>query len=147
VALETGFQMRGRRSPTRRPTQCQSSISSRYQTHERLSRGGKICSATTKPTVIASSRHAPINRGGAGDGMSKKRHPAPTTRPRTRPIIAVPMIVSSLECEAVTTEAPQPALANCPSARCRPECVNVAMSRPVRCGPLRLRTVRCAYPP
>src|SRR5258706_8817502 len=37
----------------------------------------KVCplertwSASTNPSVIATNRHAPIKRGGAGDGMSK----------------------------------------------------------------------------
>src|SRR5208282_1953062 len=55
---------------------------------------GKRWSATTKPNVIASRRQAPMKRGGAGEGISKKRHPAPTTRPRTRPI--APVIMSHL---------------------------------------------------
>src|ERR1700735_661733 len=58
---------------------------------------GKMWSATTKPKVIASRRQAPMNRGGAGDGMSKNRHPAPTTRPRARPIVPVIMIFTYLE--------------------------------------------------
>ena len=55
--------------------------------------GGKTCSAVTKPIVIASSKQAPINRGGAGDGISNNRHPAPTIRPRTSPTIAVTRVI------------------------------------------------------
>lgn len=54
--------------------------------------GGKMWSAITKPMVIASNRQAPIKRGGAGDGISKNRHPAPITRPRRSPIIAATIV-------------------------------------------------------
>ena len=52
-----------------------------------------------------------MKRGGAGDGMSKNRHPAPTTRPRTRPIVPVIMIFPYLEGEAIATQTPQTRLA------------------------------------
>src|SRR6266446_5873666 len=42
-------------------------------------------SATTKPSVMATNRKAPIRRGGAGDGISKKRQPAPISRPTVSP--------------------------------------------------------------
>jgi hypothetical protein len=52
-----------------------------------------------------------MKRGGAGDGMSKNRHPAPTTRPRTRPIVPVIMIFRYLEGEAVAAQTPPTRLA------------------------------------
>jgi len=74
-------------------------------------------SAVTKPTVIASKRHAPIKRGGAGDGMSKNRHPAPMTSPRTSPMMAAVIVLPSLEREAIATEIPQ--VARMPNLRTR----------------------------
>jgi hypothetical protein len=48
----------------------------------------------TNPIVIASSRQAPMSRGGAGDGMSKNLHPAPTRSPRASPITVVSTAVA-----------------------------------------------------
>ncbi len=58
-----------------------------------------------------------MKRGGAGDGMSKNRHPAPTTRPRTRPIVPLIMIFPELECEAIAAQTPQTRLAMHPCVR------------------------------
>src|SRR5437867_9168689 len=43
-------------------------------------------SSTTTPSVIGTSKKAPIRRGGAGDGMSKYLQPAPIKRPTTSPM-------------------------------------------------------------
>jgi len=48
--------------------------------------------ATMNPSVIATSIRAPINRGGAGDGISKYLQPAPISRPT-----AIPMRVGAME--------------------------------------------------
>ena len=71
-----------------------------------VSPADRMWSATTKPRVIASRRQAPMKRGGAGEGMSKNRQPAPTTRPRTRPIVPVIMIFRYLEGEAIAAQTP-----------------------------------------
>ena len=74
-------------------------------------------SAKTKPNVIASRRQAPMKRGGARDGISKNRHPAPTTRPRARPIAPVIMIIPYLKVGAIAAQTPQPRQAVHPSVR------------------------------
>ena len=93
---------------------------------------GRMWSATTKPRVIASRRQAPMKRGGAGDGMSKNRHPAPTTRPRTRPIVPVIMIFPYSEGEAIAAQTPQTRLAMHPCVRLLTEVVQEMSWLPLR---------------
>ena len=45
-------------------------------------------SPAMKPRVIDIRRHAPMSEGGAGDGMSNHRHPAPMPKPSARPTMA-----------------------------------------------------------
>src|SRR5271167_3024072 len=92
-------------------TQCEGQYNADHRFHgvsncTRVFPGGRTWSAVTKPTVIASKRHAPIKRGGAGDGMSKNRHPAPITKPRMSPMMAANTVLPSLEREAIATEIP-----------------------------------------
>jgi len=58
-----------------------------------------------------------MKRGGVGDGISKSRYPAPTTRPRAGPIAPVIMIIPYLKVGAIAAQTPQPRLAVHPSVR------------------------------
>jgi hypothetical protein len=110
----TQDQRRSRRRDSKRTAseaQCECEHNTDQRFHSRLISmivfpGGNRWSAATKPTVIASSRQAPIRRGGAGDGISKSRHPPPTIRPRRSPMITAIIFLSSI-CETVATEIPR----------------------------------------